>query len=289
VKEALRSDDLSILARRHEATPSERRRLDMLLHASPVERFLHELGEDFDAMDADASGDAPLLARAVARAAGTSVVAPRWGRRHVAVAGIAVGCFVTLGAAALTIPRALTPAVAPAPAEPSAATQVEGSRPAVVVPRARDVAEPAAAPSSSASLPPVLKPLVPVPPPLSSAEQFAHANALRKSGQLDAAIAGYWQLQRQYPGSSEALLSHVLLGRLLLRQGSASAAHAQFSRYLQRSPGGSLAEEALHGQAGALRVSGRIAEERQVHRELLRRFPSSVYAGSSRARLAELD
>jgi TolA-binding protein len=288
VKEALRSDDLSVLARRDEATPSERRRLDMLLQASPVERFLHELGEDFDAMDADAPGDALLLARAVARTVGISGVAPRWGRRHVAVAGIAVGCFVTLGAAALTIPRALSPVAAPAPAEPAPAGPVEGSRAAPAVPRARDVAEPAA-PSASVSPPSAPKPSAAVASPMSSAEQFAHANALRKSGQLAASIAAYWQLQRQHPGSSEALLSHVLLGRLLLRQGSASAAHAQFSRYLQRSPNGSLAEEALHGEAAALRMSGRIAEERQVHQELLQRFPSSVYARSSRARLEELD
>jgi TolA-binding protein len=101
-------------------------------------------------------------------------------------------------------------------------------------------------------------------------------------------VAAYRRLQAAHPRSPEAVLSHVLLGRILLRAGSAEAAHAEFVRYRAASPGGNLTEEALHGQAAALRMSGRSAEERRVHQELIARFPSSIHARASRARLREL-
>ena len=70
------------------------------------------------------------------------------------------------------------------------------------------------------------------------------------------------------------------MGRLLLAQNAPQAALAHFSRYR-----GPLAEEALLGRAQALAALGRSDEERSAWRELLDRFPKSVYAARARSRL----
>jgi TolA-binding protein len=266
------------------------------LKASRVERWLHALGSDYDQMSTQCEGDEALLRRVVQNVAGQGLATPRPRRRRFAVALVGVGGFVTLGAAALTLPRMT---VSPK-SEPQ--TQcVECPEPrqdvALVGQRREAVAEPAgeesAAPAGADSVPRVARAVskgaAAQVAPKSAAEQFAEANQLRKSGRIGAAVAAYRRLQHQHPGSSQARLSHVLLGRILLQQGSAGPAHAQFSSYLRSSPGGSLAEEALHGQATALRRSGRTAEERQVWRTLIARFPQSIYARRARERLRELD
>jgi TolA-binding protein len=95
----------------------------------------------------------------------------------------------------------------------------------------------------------------------------------------------YGELQSRYPGSAEAEISYVSLGRVLLEQGQASSALAQFDRYLSRRPGGPLAQEALFGKASALARLGRLEEERRTWETLLARFPNSMYRDRAHERL----
>jgi len=120
----------------------------------------------------------------------------------------------------------------------------------------------------------------------SSAELFAAANQLRRTGQDAQAIQTFHRLQRVFPTSGEAAVSHATLGSLLLQRGDAQAALSQFDRYVAH--GGPVLEEALAGRARALARLGDGARERGAWQALLARFPRSVHAARARARLAEL-
>jgi TolA-binding protein len=98
----------------------------------------------------------------------------------------------------------------------------------------------------------------------------------------------YAELQRRFPSSAEAKLSHVSMGKLLLSVGKFADAERKFSDYLAAG-GGPLSEEAWVGEAQSFRGQGRAADERRAWRELLQRFPSSVYAQRARQQLAEAD
>jgi TolA-binding protein len=289
-------EDLPVLVRRGEAAPSERRRLDMVLGASRLERWLHALGCDYDQMETRCEGDEALLRRIVNRVAERQPVGSHRRGRRVAVALVAVAGFVTVGAAALTLPRIIETARSEQVAEcvgcpPSKqdTTAATGNRTGASTQTAPVAAEQTSTPSLPGAASAAAKTAPAQAPPKSPAELFSDANALRKSGRTNAAVATYSRLQRQHPASSEARLSRVLLGRIFLQQGAADAAYRQFSSYLRSSPGGSLAEEAMHGQATALRMSGKTAEERRVYEQLIRRFPRSIYARRARERLQELD
>lgn len=307
-------EDLPVLERRGLADSNEQRRLAMLLDSSSLERWLHALGRDYDQLDTAREGDAALLRRVMGRMEpGRSGDAPN--RRWLAVGvGIAVA-LSTLGAAALTLPRLLGWS-GPDPAECVACSVAQATVGALhASPESRWAVPPVPAnprdPSSSAPRFPVPAKPEPQPsssrgapgagsgerttaprqepPPEAAALAFARANELRKSGRLPAAILAYQELQRRHPGSPEAQLSHLLLGRLHLQRGEPSPARTQFSAYLRSSPGGSLAEEALHGLATACRASGRTAEERATWQQLLQRYPRSLYAGRARSRLRDLE
>jgi len=126
-------------------------------------------------------------------------------------------------------------------------------------------------------------------PAESAARRFSEANSLRKAGRRGEAEQAYLRLEREHAGSPEAAVSHVLLGRILLRQGRAAAACAQFEQYLAQQGRGNLAEEALQGNAMCLRALGRSAAERGIWQKLLSRFPGSIYADAARRRLQDLD
>jgi TolA-binding protein len=111
---------------------------------------------------------------------------------------------------------------------------------------------------------------------------FAAANEARRSGQAEQAGQLYAELQRRFPNSREALLSHVSYGRLLLDHGHAAEALAQFEHHLRAAAGGVLDAEALYGQARALTQLHRQAEARRSWTELLSRFPDSIYADVAR-------
>jgi len=120
----------------------------------------------------------------------------------------------------------------------------------------------------------------------SATELFREANALRSQGQSAEAQKRYGQLQAQFPGAPEARVSLVSLGRLELASKPAEALR-HFNAYLTQAGNQTLAEEALFGRASALGRLGRGAAERAAWRELLARFPASVYAEHATTRLSD--
>jgi len=120
-----------------------------------------------------------------------------------------------------------------------------------------------------------------------AASLFRDASAARRAGDLGRARSLYTELQSSFANSSEARVSRVSLGKLLLGAGHAEEAERQFRSYLALG-GGDLGEEALVGRADALSRLGRSDDERRVWQELLERYPSSVYAPRARQRLGAL-
>ena len=143
--------------------------------------------------------------------------------------------------------------------------------------------QPAATPAESA---PMLEAEEPSDAPNAS-QLFSEANRARRASDLSRATELYRQLQREYPGSEEALLSLVTLGSLQLDTGNASAALRAFNRYLRQS-GLPLEAEALYGRARALGHLGQQGEETRAWKTLLARHPSSGYAKQARERLSAL-
>jgi TolA-binding protein len=123
---------------------------------------------------------------------------------------------------------------------------------------------------------------------VTSGQVFAQANRLRREGRLSQAIAGYTDLQKRFPGSVEALTAEIGLGVLRLQSGSADIALHHFQRYLQRSPTGELAPEALWGQSQALTVLARQDAAKRSYNTLLSQYPDSAYASAARAKLRTL-
>ena len=125
------------------------------------------------------------------------------------------------------------------------------------------------------------------PAQLTAASLLRQVNSARGRGLVDQAVSLFMEIQQKFPGSPEATLSLVSLGKLLMQRGAAGAALQQFSSYL--ASGGPLEEEALVGQAQALSALGRQSEERQTWETLMARFPASVYVARARDRLRILD
>jgi hypothetical protein len=123
----------------------------------------------------------------------------------------------------------------------------------------------------------------------SPGELFARANAARRDGKTREAARLYRQLQREFPGSSEELVSRVTLGRWMLdRLNDPAGALARFDSYLANPVHTALREEALIGRALALGRLGRETEERSAWAAFLAAFPGSVYAERARGRLEAL-
>ncbi|HET9933237.1 MAG TPA: hypothetical protein VFQ35_21180, partial [Polyangiaceae bacterium] len=99
-------------------------------------------------------------------------------------------------------------------------------------------------------------------PSENAGELFARANLARRASNVTEAARLYRELQRAFPGSTEARVSRVTLGRMLLdRLGDASGALLQFDSYLSNPSNRGLREEALIGRALALGRLGRRGEE----------------------------
>lgn len=207
-------------------------------------------------------------------------------------------CLIALGASAgarlwVQGPPQRTEAAAPAPraaaVRPPArprervAQAVEAAVPASAAPIAASAAPIAASAEASAAL--TSRPVNPARAEVESAKTlFQRASNARRSGEAKLATSLYAKLQREYPGSAEAKLSHLRLGSLLLEHGDAGMALAQFDRHLAAG-GSALAPEALYGRGRALAVMGRSAEERRTWEQLIARYPASPYASHARRRL----
>jgi TolA-binding protein len=296
-------DDLVVRGQREELTEIERRALTAHLGQCAACRASSALTALFDAIPETQPGDADLIARVADKALPAPHHASRWrGARAAAVAALAV---LTCGAATaawvtykqsaeagrvpqtLPAPHARTGAargaalVAALPGEPAALLPaVDEERPAETTPsiapqrrrqspsRATDLARTVAEPTP--------------------ASLFAEANAVRRTGDVRLAIGLYQSLRQHFPKSSQALVSAISVGDLLLGEGEPANAIAAYGAYLRGSPTGSLTEEALFGRARGLGLLGRSAEERQTWEELLRRFPRSAYQPAASRRLKEL-
>jgi TolA-binding protein len=123
----------------------------------------------------------------------------------------------------------------------------------------------------------------------SAASLLRQATDARRTGARDRAVELYRRLERDFPGSPEAVLAAVPLGRLLLETGYPRAALAALDGYLGAARGGTLIPEALYGRARALAELGDRAEERKTWQRLCADFPGSVYAPLGRRRLVELE
>jgi TolA-binding protein len=117
-----------------------------------------------------------------------------------------------------------------------------------------------------------------------AAELFRGANAARRGGDLGRARRLYSELIQRYPGSDEAGLAQVSLGKLLLAEGRSKEAEREFSQYLAGGQG-QLVEEALVSQAQSLGRLKRAPEERAAWQRLLAAHPNSVYAAEAKERL----
>jgi TolA-binding protein len=287
--------DLSIRAREGSLGAAEARVLEQALESSTLVKTAHEVGRSFDATNVVRVGDDALVARA-AHAALAAVPARRRSARGRWVLAIAATLVVASAAATTGIvatrrarglelerrlaARAATPTLAsprrvagspvPSPVDPPAASPAAS---AAGEPRPP---EPSVAPSHSAR------------PEKSAASLFRDASAARRAGDVAGASALYSELQSHFPGTSEARVSQVSLGKLLLGAGRAREAEAAFAAYL-RGGVGDLTEEALVGRASALGVLGRPGDERRAWMDLLKRYGTSVYRGRAEARLEALD
>jgi putative zinc finger protein len=308
----LHPEELLDRARRGEASPEERQRLRAHLAACPACRFEHVLAADGARAAATTAEDAQVLARARRGAAralhqrrALATRASSWTRRRptrLVFAAAALVIFAATFAAATTVVRhvmrgpelepveaarvarahrrvaSASAEAAPAALAPDDNAQDDGladSDSAVVeAPKAAPARAPRARQVASADSP---------------GELFARANAARRAGQTREASRLYRELQREFPGSSEELVSRVTLGRWMLdRLDDPSGALARFDSYLANPVHTALREEALIGRALALGKLGRTSEERGAWTAFLAAFPGSVYAERARGRLEAL-
>jgi TolA-binding protein len=288
-------EDLSVRARRGSLSETERRNFEHALASSASLSVAHQVGRDFDRIGAVRPGDDELIARVVdkvARAPRTAVARRRGLRLGLALAATLAA--TSAGAALWSTrekPRESGAMLAHSaavrglerPAERRSASDPPSTEPTTVEQPAKseDVAAPVRAGESRSHV-------AEAPEPVSAKTLFRDANAARRDGDFGHATALYAELERKFPRSEEARLSHVSVGKLLLSNGGVAEAERHFRTYLGGG-GGALAEEALVGRAQSLRALGRAVEERQVWQELLKRFPASVYATRARQRLAEAE
>ena len=275
-------DNLLVASRKGTLTAEEQAQLNAHVRQCSLCRLALAVGQDFDAVLETSPGDELIAARIARGPRDGSFGGTRRARRVSVVAIAAAGVIAGAGLAAAAIggwklrsERVASPALEHPPAPAAMSARPERLEPA------EDLTGPAVAPSAEVPAPPSPS----VPPALTAAELFAKANASRSEGNGRRAVSLYGELQSRYPGSAEAEISHVSLGRVMLELGQSSGALSQFDRYLSRKPQGPLAQEALFGKASALARLGRGAEERRAWETLLARFPNSVYRDRANERL----
>jgi TolA-binding protein len=289
------SSDLVSRARRGALAPDERMRLEAHLHACAACRLEDRVGADFDAIGAVRPGDDvrdARLADAVARQLGTGTTP----RRRAVRATALVACLLLATGAAASAALGLRASRHAVPVDALGAAAVvpvvSSASPGALDIPSPDVAAPGPPAAVQAPRPvaPVVRPATahadPPAPPVSNetaSSIFEAANGERRRNHFTTALSLYDELQRRFPASNEAHVSHVSLGRLLLERGLWADAVPQLDAYL--ASGGTLAPEALFGKARALDALGQRADAEAAWRELLAMAPESVYAPQARQRL----
>ena len=295
--------DLVARAQRGPLSASDRAALSAHLSSCESCRLIQQVASDFAEMRAVDRGDelrleemAALARRAVRR----GVAGPSRRRWYARAAAAAAGLLLIAGSASATV--WLWPRLIARPSAPSASTRMLAAESPRLAP-----ARPPAAPSPT--VPPAAEaPAMPPPAPevamsaptrfrsprerpairVTAGELLRQARDAKTDGHALQAIALYRRLQNQFPGSSEALVAAVPLGRLLLDRSSPRAALAEFDRYLGGAAGGALVPEALYGRAQAQARLGEQDAERASWRRLLASYPDSPYSALARRRLTEL-
>jgi TolA-binding protein len=295
--------ELVTRARRHRLSQAEQGRLDGHLSVCVGCRRERQIGADFDAMGGLWRGDDKLIAMIADR----TIERPdrrRESRRRLQSLSMTAALACVLfsagaGAGALWHARAPSPVLQSESSAPDVHAAPEHPFPTVTSPsQGAQASLPSTFARSVSSHPnaqrPALAAVLPATAPaIETADEtasslFASANRERRQAHVAAATLLYDELQRRHPGSGEARVSHVSLGRLLLDRGEWSGAKSQFEQYSTTSPDGLLAPEALFGKALALQALGRRDEELAAWTALLARFADSVYASHARHRVEEL-
>jgi TolA-binding protein len=119
----------------------------------------------------------------------------------------------------------------------------------------------------------------------SANQLLAAARRAQSHAQIDRAEQLYSQVINGYAATPAAGAAQIALGRLLFERQPFEAV-TLFDGYLRRRPSGTLAEEALFYRALSLEKLGESQTASASLRELLKRFPKSLYAEPARARLA---
>jgi TolA-binding protein len=298
--------DLVAHARRHRLTQTEQVRLEQHLSVCASCRREQQLGADFDEVGGFQRGDHRLIGRLGDRAVERlgMRLPPRRSVRSWSIAAALACTLFAAGAGAGVLWRVRTlPPLVPSDSSSTSGIDVTPKQPTAVStkgPPAQSIDDsvPATTPVPFPFHPKAQR-RAPVSPSASTAAAvetpnetasvlFGNANRERRQAHAAVATGLYDELERRFPRSEEARVSHVSLGRLLLERSAWSEAKTQFDEYLTLSPDGILAPEALFGRAQALRALGRRDEERATWTELLTRFADSVYASRGRHRVEGL-
>jgi hypothetical protein len=117
----------------------------------------------------------------------------------------------------------------------------------------------------------------------SSGEIAALADAARYSRHDDIARKALVALQRRFPQSPPARDALFLLGRLEETEGASAKAVSFYDEYLQRSPNGTYASEALGRKMTLTQLLSGDAVARKMAAEYLDRFPRGPYAPRARS------
>jgi hypothetical protein len=300
---------LDLVIRARSAVLSEREREDLVqtLTTSAAARTAYEIGSDLDLMARVRPGDEALVERALE----VTLARSNRSQRRMPRIALVLAATLALASAAAATHQVLVWRSNARPLVPARTALVERAAPKL----AKAQGKPSPVPDPIATMSPETR-VVPAPAPATplslrpaaqhppgqvaredmgepvdratAASLFQEAGAARRAGDLARARALYAELEASFPGSNEARVSRVSLGKLFLLAGKAGDAEVAFAQYL-RSGAADLREEALVGRADALKALGRNAEERNVRQELVRRYPASVYANRARERIAEID
>ena len=302
-------EDLLDKLARAQISEGERAHLEAHLQICEVCRFELELRDDFALLSVELGRGTATAPRLVAEAPSPRARGrrpPRW----LWATGLAAVVVVT-GAVASPLARRWQaseaevppPSAKPAPVAvvakkqraPVMAPRSEPSKEAVVTPAAERTPKVVAsqprsfevAPAARAPAAPTAVHAAEAPPVETASTLFAAANLARRKGDLGRATELYRTLQKRFPGTQEAELSLVTMATLQLDNGNTSAALSSFDAYLSRG-GRPLQAEALVGRAVGLRRLGRLGEEAETWRLILRRYPGTAHAEQAKARLRKL-